>query len=124
MKETERNTHAAARDMFACMQTHWPACRHWRGWRQMVSEMKQTEKKYLRGGHVRHADVTRDTLAWLGMYLLPCGHADVARNAPASLQSCWRGWGHVCLHMDALACERMCGHVCLPMDALACERMC
>ena len=105
-------------DTLACMQTHW------RDWRQMVSETKQTKKKYLRGGHVGRADVTRDALAWLGTHLLPCGHADVARNAPASLQTCWHGRGHVCLHMNALACEQTCGRVCLPMDALACERTC
>ena len=40
MKETEKKTLAdMAMDLFACMQTHW------HGWEQMVSEMKQIEKK-------------------------------------------------------------------------------
>ena len=125
MKETERNTHAVARNMFACMRTHWPACRHTgvTGDKWLAKRNKQ-KKKYLRGGHVGHADVTRDVLAWLGTHLLPCRHADVARNAPASLQTCWHDWGHVCLHMNVLACERTCRCVCLPMDVLACKRTC
>ena len=84
MKETEKNTHAdVARDMFACI-----TC--WHGWGQMVSKMKQTKNKKPQRWTCWPAcgsadvNVTRNALVRLGTCLLPCRHADVARDTSAT----------------------------------------
>ena len=97
----------------------------WRGWGQMVSEMKRTEKKISETDILAcYVNVTRDALAWLGTRLLPCGHADVARDAPATCKcACgardafvftWTRWP-VDRRVDVLTWSRC---DCLPTDAL------
>ena len=90
-------------DALACVQTLW--C----GWGQMVSEMKQTEKKpQRRTCWPADVNVARDALAWLGTHLPPCGHADVARDVPATCK-------RACRAGDVFACTwtrwPMGGHV-------------
>ena len=60
--------------------------------------------------HMNAIGLLVDMLTWLGIRLPACGHADMVRDMSASLQTCWRGWGHIfpvsrCvgLHVDMLA---------------------
>ena len=71
-----------------------------------------------------YVNVTRNALAWLGTRLLPCGHADVARDEPATCKrACgardmfvctWTHWP-VDGHADVLTWSRC---DCLPTSAL------